>query len=280
MSFECESLCHGRCWVHQAVPPVPRRGVPLGLSIKGSLPSVTPHQVETQGEGNRSHRPPGNTKSVLVSNWDLCSGAEMSRAGETVHNFPECAQVEGRGRSLQRHSDDMEEEEEQSDEEEYSNQLRSSSCASTPTFPLRRITCHTYSLHQPRQVGSWSEQHEQQDDTMEVSQSNPLYQTSMETSSKQEGGAYANLLRRPSPVGLPDDTYEQIPVENIQSNTYESLEAVKTRKSKSTRGKNVRSREETGSLDYHLRSDPNLVSFLLSLQNMKWKKFLPNHKKK
>lgn len=242
-STECQSLCHLWCCVHQAVPPVPRRGVPLGLSIKGPLPGVTSHQVETQSEVNRSHRPRGNTKSVLVSNWDLYSSAEMNRAGEIVHKFSECAEVEGRVRSLQRQSNDMEEEEEQSDEEEYSNQLRSSSCTSTPAFPLRRVTCHTYSLHQPRQVSACSEQHEQQVDTMEVSQSNPLYQTSMETSSKQEGGAYANLLRRPSPVGLPDDTYEQIPVENIQGNTYESLEAVKTRKSKSTRGKNVSKRE-------------------------------------
>lgn len=212
---------------------------------------------------------------MLVSNWDLHSGAEMSRAGETVHNLPECAQVEGRGRSLQSQSNDMEEEEEQGDEEEYSNQLRSSS---TPTFPLRRVTCHTYSLHQPRQVSSWSEQ---QVDTMEVSRSNPLYQTSMETGSKQEGGAYANLLRRPSPVGLPDDTYEQIPVENIQGNTYESLEAVKTRKSKSTRGKNVSRREDAVPLDRHWRRSRayKLVPFLLCLQNTKWKKFFPNHKK-
>lgn len=243
------------------MPPVPRRGVPLGLSIKGSLPSVTSHQVETQSEGNRSHRPRGNTKSVLVSNWDLYSSAEMRRAGEIVHNFPECAQVEGRGRSLQRQSNDLEEEEEQSDEEEYSNQLRSSSCISTPTFPLRRVTCHTYSLHQPRQVSSWSEQ---QVDTMEVSQSNPLYQTSMETSSKQEGGAYAHLLRRPSPVGLPDDTYEQIPVENNQGNTYESLEAVKSRKSKSTRGKNVSSREDTVPLDHRSRDSGVLTLYLFS----------------
>lgn len=261
------------------MPPVPRRGVPLGLSIKGSLPSLTSYQVESHSEGNQSHRPRGNTKSVPLSNW------EMSRTGEIVHNFPECAQVEGRGRAmsvLQRQSNDIEEVEEQSDEEEYSNQLRSSSCTSTPSFPLRRVTCHTYSLHQPKQVSSWSEQHEQQIDTMEVSQSNPLYQTSMETSSKQEGGAYANLLQRPSPVGLPDDTYEQIPVENIQGNTYESLEAVKTRKSKSTRGKNVSCREDRRSLDHHLRVSRgfNLASFLLCLQNMKWKKFLPNHKKK
>lgn len=231
------------------MPPVPKRGVPQGLSIKGSLPSVASHQVETQSEVTRSHRARGNTKSALVSNWDLYSNAEMSRPGDLVCNFPESAQVEGRGRSSQRLSNDMEEEEEQSDEQEYSNQLRSSPCTSYPAFPLRRVTCHTYSLHEPKLGSSWSEQ---QADTMEVSQSNPLYQTSqvpMGTSSQQEGEAYANVLRRPSPVGLPDDTYEQIPVENIQGNTYESLEAVKTRKSKSTRGKNVSGRDNTGPLE-------------------------------
>lgn len=199
------------------------RGVPLGLLIKGSLPRVTSHQVENQSEVNRSYRPRGNTKSVLVSNWDLYSSGELSPPGENV--------------SLQRQSkDDMEEEEEQSDEEEYSNHPRSSSSTSTPAFPLRRVTCHTYSLHQPRPV---SFRTEQEVDTMEVSQSNPLYQTSMDTSLKQEGEPYANVLRRPSPIGLSDDTYEQIAVENSQGNMYESLEAVKTSKSKSTPGKNV-----------------------------------------
>lgn len=229
------------------MPPVPKRGVPLGLSIKGSLPpSITSHQVETQGEVTRSHRARVNTKSVLVSNWDMHSNTEMSRPSDLIRNFPEAAQVEGRGGSSQRVSNDMEEEEEQCDEQEYSNQPRSSSCTSYPAFPLRRVTCHTYSLHEPRLSSSWSEQ---QADTMEVSQSNPLYQTCqgpLGTSSQQEGGAYANVLQRPSPVGLPDDTYEQIPVENIQGNMYESLEAVKTRKSKSTRGKNVSGRDNTG----------------------------------
>lgn len=229
------------------MPPVPKRGVPLGLPIKGSLAGVTSHQVDTQSEVTRSHRARGNTRSALVSNWDIYSNAECSRPGDLVCNFPESVQVESEGRSPQRLSNDMEEEEDQNEEQEYSNQLRSSSCVSYPDYPPRRVTCHTYSLHEPRLPGSWSEQ---QADDMEVSQSNPLYQTSggaVEAGSQQEGGAYANLPRRPSPVGLPDDTYEQIPVENTQGNMYASLEAVKTRKSKSTREKTVSGQHGTGS---------------------------------
>lgn len=103
----------------------------------------------------------------------------------------------------------------------------------------------------------------------------------MDASSKQEGEAYANVLRRSPPVGLSDDTYEQIPVGNIQGNTYESLEALKTRKSKSTPGKNVSSQEAKGLLNHHLKeSSFNFVPFLFGFQNMKWKKFFPNRQKK
>lgn len=164
--------------------------------------------------------------------------------------FSELTQVESRNRSSQRLNNGMEEEEEEeeNEEEKYSNQLRSSSFTSPSSYstsPLKRVTCHTYSLHDPRLGSSWSEQ---QADSVELSESNPLYQSSegpLGTSSRQEGSAYADILQRPSPVGLPDDTYEQIPVENAQGNTYESLEDVKTKKSKSTWGKNVSGEERT-----------------------------------
>ncbi|KAG8001116.1 hypothetical protein GBF38_006641 [Nibea albiflora] len=65
---------------------------------------------------------------------------------------------------------------------------------------------------------------------------------------------YAELSQRSAPAGLSDNTYEQIPGEaaTVQGNTYESLEDMKSKKAKSTWGKN----------------------------NMKWKKFLPDYMKK
>lgn len=246
------------CHVFQAVPPVPKRGVPLGLSVRGSLPTVTLQQMDTQSEANRLQRPRGNT-NTLTSNRDLLTKSDTIMPDDLLCTFPELTQVESRGRSSQRLTNGMEEEEaEENEEEEYSNQLRSSSFTSPLSYltsPLKRVTCHTYSLHDPRLGSSWSEQ---QADSVELSQSNPLYQTSegpLGTSSQQEGSAYADILQRPSPIGLPDDTYEQIPVENAQGNTYESLEDVKTKKSKSTWGKNV-SGEERTALVIVSREDP------------------------
>lgn len=86
---------------------------------------------------------------------------------------------------------------------------------------------------------------------MEMSRSNPLYQTSegpaeSSAQSAQQGDAmYAEVPQGPSPAGLHDNTYEQIPGEATadQGNMYESLEDVKTKKSKSTWGKNVSQRK-------------------------------------
>ncbi|XP_060924502.1 SH2 domain-containing protein 7 [Limanda limanda] len=96
------------------------------------------------------------------------------------------------------------------------------------------VTCSNYFLHDP-------------------SRPRPLYQAS----EGQTDVLYAQVAERPSASGPPDDTYEQIPREagppsSVQSNTYESLEDMKTKKSKSSWGKN----------------------------NMKWKKFFPEYKKK
>ncbi|KAK9542208.1 hypothetical protein VZT92_000088 [Zoarces viviparus] len=95
----------------------------------------------------------------------------------------------------------------------------------------------TYSLPDPRD----SSRSEQQG--VEVLQSNPLYQTSTGSGggSAQQGDVmYSKVPRRPTPAGLPDNTYEQVPGEGaaVQGNTYESLEDVKNKKSKSTWGKN------------------------------------------
>lgn len=197
--------------------------------------------MDTQSEANRLQRPRGNT-NTLTSNQDLLTKSDTIMPDDLLCTFPELTEIESRGKSSQRLNNGREEE----GEEEYSNQLRSSSFTSPLSYltsPLKRVTCHTYSLHDPRLGSSWSEE---QADSVEVTQSNPLYQTSegpLGTSSQQEGSAYADILQRPSPIGLPDDTYEQIPVENAQGNTYESLEDVKSNKSKSTWGKNVSGKE-------------------------------------
>lgn len=144
-------------------------------------------------------------------------------------------QVESRSRSLPRLNNNTEEEEEE--EEEYSNQFSSLSftpSTSYPPTPLKRVTCHTYSLHDPRLSSSRSDP---QVDS--VSRANPLYQASEET------GGYAEVPPGPTPAGLPDDTYEQIPEEAVQGNMYESLDDMKTKKSKSTWGKNVSETERS-----------------------------------
>ncbi|KAG7482234.1 hypothetical protein JOB18_016504 [Solea senegalensis] len=203
----------------QGAPPLPKRGVTLGLSLRESLPDKT------------SVRQRGSTSSFL---GDLCP------PGRTCSDL---TQAESRSMSLQSlpqlDNDKMEEE-----EEEYSNKLQftTSGAIFSPT-PLKTVTCDNYSLHKPC-------------DDLGTLRSNPLYETSeapVESSAQQVKGLYAEVLTRPTPAGLPDDTYEQIPGKasaTVHSNTYASLDDMK--KSKSTWGKN----------------------------NMTWKKFLPEYKKK
>ncbi|KAM7014923.1 hematopoietic SH2 domain-containing protein homolog, partial [Tautogolabrus adspersus] len=145
----------------QGVPPVPKKGLPLGFSQSGSLPDTTSHPGETGSDLIRSEGLRGNTHLDFTSYpGDLCP------PGTT---YSELTHVESRSRSLPRLN--MEEEE----EEEYSNQLTSSS-SSSPT-PLKKTTCHTYSLHKPRERPS-STQSERQCDDEEMSRNNPLYQHS------------------------------------------------------------------------------------------------------
>ncbi|KAI3377885.1 hypothetical protein L3Q82_008461 [Scortum barcoo] len=226
----------------QDVPPVPKRGIPLGFSLSGSLPETTSHPSETQPDANRSERLRGNSHSELTSDLfnntsDASYPGDLCPPGST---YSVLTQVEGRSRSLPKlnNNNSMEEEE----EEEYSNHLSSSSfsaSASNSTSPLKKVTCHTYSLHNIRERPRSA----QQGDDLDISRSNPLYHTAEapgESPAQQGGGVYAEVPQRPTPGGLPDDTYEQIPGEATanQGNTYESLEDMKTKKSKSTWGKN------------------------------------------
>lgn len=224
--------------VFQGVPPVPKRGIPLGFSLSGSLPDTTSHPSETRTDPSRSERLRENTMSDSFT--ETSYPGDLCPPGIT---YSELTQVESRSRSLPRLNNSNIEEE----DKEYSNQLStpSSSTSYSPT-PLKRVTCHTYSLHDPRdsQRPSSSRSQQQGDDDVEILRSNPLYQTSEGPggSSAQQGvGMYAVVPQRLTPAGLPDDTYEQIPGEAtfVQGNTYESLEDMKTKKSKSTWGKNV-----------------------------------------
>ncbi|XP_070766028.1 uncharacterized protein sh2d7 [Enoplosus armatus] len=234
----------------QGVPPVPKRGIPLGLFLSGSFHGTTPHPSKTQTDPNRSEG--------LMSDRDSSSTTDTSYPGDLCPagiTYSELMQVESRSKSLPRlDHNNME-------EEEYSNQLSSPSFATSTSYspaPLKKVTCHTYSLHDPRDsLRPSSSRSEQQGEEVEVFRSNPLYQTSegpRESPAQQGGVMYAEVPHRPTPAGLPDATYEQIPGETaaVRGNTYESLEDMITKKSKSTWGKN----------------------------NMKWKKFLPDHKKK
>ncbi|XP_042272979.1 SH2 domain-containing protein 7 [Thunnus maccoyii] len=238
----------------QGVPPLPKRGIPLVFTLSGSLPDTTSHPSDAQSDTNRAERLRGNTNPLLMSDRNSFNTTDTKYPGDVCPaGHSERTQVESRSKSLPRlDNSNMEE------EEEYSNQL-SSPPVTTPTShspsPVKRVTCHTYSLHEPRLSSSRSEQ---QSDDHEVLKSNPLYdisQASVGSSAQQGDVMYAKVSQRSaSAAALPDDTYELIPGEAaaMQGNMYESLEDMKTKKSKSTWGKN----------------------------NMKWKKFLPDYKKK
>ncbi|KAM6943541.1 uncharacterized protein sh2d7 [Xenentodon cancila] len=230
------------------VPPVPKRGIPLGFSLSGSLPDTTFHPCEAQSEPNRVQRIRRIPNPALTSDRDSGSKDypdDPHLVG--VSDSHELNQVENRSRSLpQLDNNNM--------EEKYSNWLSSSFTAS---IPPKRITCVTYSLHTPSAEGSLSSRFEQQSDKEEPLKSNPLYQSSEAPggSLAQQGeGMYAEVPQEPRRAGPLDETYEQIPEKDaeVQNNTYESLEDMKTKKPKSTWGKN----------------------------NVKWKKFLPDYKRK
>ncbi|XP_068584831.1 uncharacterized protein sh2d7 [Cebidichthys violaceus] len=213
--------------VSQGVPPVPKRGLPLGFSLSGSLPD-TASQTQSDPSGSEGVR--GKANPALKSDRDSFKAAHTS--------YPE---IRSKSLPMLNHSsmeeEEEEEEEEEKEEEAYSNQFSRPSSTSHSPSPLQRTTCLTYSLHNPRD----SSRSEQQG--AKELWSNPLYQTSMGSGggSAQRGDVtYSEVPWRPKPAGLPDNAYEQIPGEaaGVQGNTYESLEDVKNGKSKSTWGKN------------------------------------------
>ncbi|KAM8762324.1 SH2 domain-containing protein 7 [Acanthopagrus schlegelii] len=228
----------------QVLPPVPKRGPPLGFSHSGSLPDTTTHPTEVHTDPNREN-------TGLMS--DSLNSADKSYPGDLCPpgiTYSELTQVESRSKSLPRLNHEEQ-------EQEYSNRLSSPSFTSSSSYsptPLKRLTCHTYSLQETRDTLRLSRS-EQQSNEVEMLRSNPLYQASegpAGSSAQQGGDMYAEVPPRPAHDGGSDDMYAQIPTEAEPGNTYESLEDLKTKKSKSTWGKN----------------------------NMKWKKFLPDKMKK
>lgn len=223
-------------YVFQGVPPVPKRGLPLGFFLSGSLPETTTHPNETKTESKRSEKLRGNTNPSLV-----CDRNSFHTTDTPDYSNSELAQVESRSKSLTQLDNNMV-------EDKYSNQLSSSSFTTSTSYSpsvVKRVTCHTYSLHEPRAQRLSSSSLEQQIDDLEMLRSNPLYQTSEEpgkSSGQQADGMYAEVPKSSTPAGLPDDTYEQIPEDpagTLQGNTYESLEEMKSKKPKSTWGKSV-----------------------------------------
>lgn len=202
------------CPVFQVVPPVPKRGLPLSISLSESLPSAS-EPSEAQTDSNNSEKLRGITHSVLISGRDS-----------------KYTQLENRRSDLGMNSK-MEEKEEEEEEVEEFNSHSFISSAYSPSS-LKKVTCHTYSLHDP---GWTSSRSEHLADGAEMQRFNPLYQSWSLT--QQGGGTYPEVPQKPTSAKLPDDTYEQIPGEPVQGNTYESLEEMKNKKSKSTTGRNV-----------------------------------------
>lgn len=223
-------------YVFQGIPPVPKRGLPLGFFLSGSLPDTTTHPNETKTESNRSKELRGNTNPGQTSDINSFNTIDKSD-----FSYTELAQTESRSKSLPELDNNMV-------EEEYSNQLSSPSFTTSTSYspsPVKRVTCHTYSLHDRRAQTLSGCSSEQQSDDSEMLRSNPLYQTSEEpgrSSDRQVDGMYAEVPQSSTSAGQPDNTYELIPGESastVQSNTYESLDEMKTKTSKSTWGKSV-----------------------------------------
>ncbi|XP_006808158.2 uncharacterized protein si:ch211-112g6.4 [Neolamprologus brichardi] len=231
----------------QGMPPGPKRGIPLGFTLSGSLPDTTSHPMKSQMDAYRADGITANTNSAVMSNKDSVDATDTMYPGDLFPGITtsQSTQVESRSKSLPQLDNNT-------TEEECSNQL--SSLSLTSPVPGKRVTCQTYSLHAPHESVIRSEEH---NDDQEISRSNPLYQASEgpESRSTQQGDAmYAEVPPATTPARLRDDTYEQIPGEaaTVQGNTYETLDDMKTKKSKSTWTKS----------------------------NIKWKKFLPDYKKK
>lgn len=193
--------------VFQSVPPIPKRGPPLAFSLSESLPGTLLHQALSK----QPERLQGG------SNLSSISSSDSSHPDDPCP--VELMQAESISQPLIKLSS-------REEEEEYSNYINpstpSSSSSLTSSSSLKKVTCHTYSLHEP----STSD--------LEVLKSNPLYQVSLPTSA-----TYTEVPETMTPAG-PEDTYEQIQGSGatMQGNTYESLEDI-SKKPKSTWGKKV-----------------------------------------
>ncbi|KAM4596300.1 uncharacterized protein sh2d7 [Fundulus diaphanus] len=240
----------------QTLPPVPKRGMPLGFSLSGSLPDTTSHPSEAQADPNRAQKPGGRTNPAVASDRDPTDSSNSAHLHAESVSYAELNQVEGRSQSLpylgsKNEEEEEEEEEEDEDEEEKCSDQFNSLSVSAP----KKVTCHTYSLHAPshgsahRNSGS-----EPENGGPHQLRSNPLYQSSHAAAggpAQQGESMYAEVPQ--APLRTTDDTYEQIPGDGaVQGNTYESVEDLKNKKPRSTWGKN----------------------------NKKWKKFLPDYRKK
>ncbi|KAM9826351.1 uncharacterized protein sh2d7 isoform 1-T1 [Syngnathus typhle] len=215
-------------------PAVPKRGVPLAFSLSRSFSDM-----------NRAERLRGITSSITGQTSLLNTNASYP-GGHVAHS--QQTPVGSRSKSvpmLNRNKPDQQ-------EEPYSNQFDSQSftvSASQSHATAKRVTCHTYSLHDPT-VSL------RQRDDLELLSANPLYYTSERpewSSGSLRATMYAEIQQEPAIVTFPNANYEQVPGKSTenQGNTYESFDDIKTKQSKSTWGKN----------------------------NIKWKKFLPDMKK-
>lgn len=222
--------------VFKVLPPVPKRGLPMGFIQSGSLPDTTTHPNETKAESNASKELRGNTNPAQTSDKNV-----FSTVDESDLSYTELSQMESRSKSLPQLDNSTV-------EDEYSNQLSSAPFTTSPSNSPslgRRVTCHTYSLHDPRAPRLSDCSPDPQNDDSEGLMSNPLYQTSEEpgrSSDRQVDGMYAEVSQSSKSAGQPDNTYELVAGESastVQSNTYESLADIKPKTVKSTWGKSV-----------------------------------------
>lgn len=140
--------------------------------------------------------------------------------------FFEQRQVDNKSRSLGRPNDNADDE--------------SSGAPTHALPPLMKVSCHTYSLHDPEASSSASNLTE----GAEMFRSNPLYQTceGPEMGSVQEDSVtYSEVPQRSTSTRRIDNPYESIPKDPVEGNTYESVEEMKTKK-KSTSSKSVSER--------------------------------------
>uniref|UniRef100_A0A3B5KNG6 SH2 domain-containing protein n=1 Tax=Xiphophorus couchianus TaxID=32473 RepID=A0A3B5KNG6_9TELE len=223
----------------------------VGWKLNGSLPDTMSHPSEMPTNPNRAPRHRGRTTPPLPANRDLLHPTDSNNLSDFYKEIvpdADLSQVESRSQSLPYLGNDDEEEKE---EEKYSNKFNSLSV--TASTPPKKVTCLTYSFHAPG-VSQSSFGSEPENGSQDQLRPNPLYQSSEATAGRPAQQAVSMYAEVPhGPTRTADDTYEQIPGDGAgHSNTYESVEDVKSKKPKSTWGKN----------------------------NINWKKFFPENKKK